>query len=256
MILACDIGNTNIKTGLFSKDEPVEINLYRDAELFYEQLKIKPVDKIAISSVVPEITIQITKLLKQLNRTAPLVIDKNSAFNLKISYDYVDTLGIDRICSAEGAFFLYKNSVDYKNFNENTYILSIDLGTATTINIVRYPGEFIGGIISPGISLMFESLSKKTAQLPRASENNYNNFIGKNTFSSIASGVINSTTGLIENTILNLKRQMNADKIKIFITGGNAEKVLPYCNFEYKFVRELVLLGVKTIRDRNDGIIY
>jgi type III pantothenate kinase len=254
MLLACDIGNTNIKSGLFYEDKLIETKILDNQESFSAYLQEKPVDKIAISSVVPKLTKYIIDLAKSIDGPLPFIITKDAEFNLKINYSSPETLGIDRICSAEGAFSLFKNSADYKNYNSRTYVLSIDLGTATTINIVKYPGEFTGGIIAPGLSMMFESLNSRTAQLPNISEKSYENFIGSNTNSSIASGVINSSVGLIKNTLDYLKSGMNAEELKIFITGGNAEKLLPYCNFEYKFVPELVLLGVKTVYDLNNKL--
>ncbi len=251
MLLACDIGNTNIKTGLFSDDKLTEKMLFNNIESFNAYLHTKSVHNFAVSSVVPELTKKIINESIVLKNFCPFIITKEVKFNLKISYDSPETLGIDRLCSAEGAFSLYKSTEDYKNFDDKTYILAIDLGTATTINIVSYPGEFNGGIIAPGITMMFESLNRSTAQLPNVSEKYYNNFIGRNTRSSIASGVINSGIGLIKSTIGYLKSEMKAKELKIFITGGNAEKLLPYFNFEYKFVPELVLLGVKTIYDKN-----
>lgn len=252
MILACDIGNTNIKTGLFSGDKLIEKKLYDNAEFFKAYLHTIAGYNIAISSVVPELTKKVADASKSLKNTSLFIITKDAKFNLEILYNSPETLGVDRICSAEGAFSLYKSSEDYKTYNDKTYILSIDFGTATTINIVSYPGKFTGGIIAPGITMMFESLNRKTAQLPNISEKSYENFIGRNTGSSIASGVINSSIGLVKNTIDYLKSEMKVEKLKIYVTGGNAEKLLPYFDFDYKFVPELVLLGIKTVYDKNN----
>lgn len=251
MLLACDIGNTNIKTGLFSDDKLIKRMLFNNIESVSSYLQSISVEHIAISSVVPDLTKNISALSKDIKGITPFVITKDTGFNLKISYDTPETLGIDRLCSAEGAFYLFKNSEDYKNFHSGTYILSIDFGTATTINIVSFPGEFTGGIIAPGITMMFESLDSKTAQLPRVSENHYNGFIGKNTASSIASGVINSAVGSIKSTINYLTSEMKAQELKIFITGGNAEKLIPYLDFEYNYIPELVLIGVRTIYEKS-----
>jgi len=252
MLLACDIGNTNIKTGLFSNDKLTEKMLFNNSESFIAYLDTRSGHNFAISSVVPELVKKIIDSTTVIKNFSPFIITKEVKFNLKISYDSPGTLGIDRLCSAEGAYYLYKKTEDYKYFNDKTYIVAIDLGTATTINIVSYPGEFKGGLISPGISMMFESLNCRTAQLPNVSEKYYSNYIGKNTGSSIASVVINSSIGLIKSTIDYLRFEMKAKELKIFITGGSAEKLLPYVNFKYKYVPELVLLGVKTIYDKNN----
>ncbi len=252
MFLACDIGNTNIKTGIFEVGELTAFNIFKTYRLFLEYIKRINFTNIAVSSVVPGITEKLIKDLKRFNNNKPFIIDKSDKFNLKIKYDSPDTLGIDRICSAEGAFSIYKNSAEFKNYNSYLYILSIDFGTATTINFIRFPGDFIGGIIAPGITTMFNSLNKNTAQLPAIDERFYKELIGSDTNSSIASGIINSVTGLIEKSISQLRNIYSAEKIKVFITGGNAEKILPYLTFDYQFEKALVLKGIKAVYDKNN----
>ncbi len=251
MFLAFDIGNTNIKTGLFHDDDLIEIKFFNELSELKNYVKQKEVEQAAISSVVPQLTEKVSKILSSSINVTPFLIDKNSKFNLKISYDSFETLGIDRICSAEGAFAIFKSSNDFENYNGMTFILSIDFGTATTINIIQFSGEFIGGIIAPGIGLMFESLKSKTAQLPEVNAEEYKGLIGKDTVSSIASGVITSSLGVIERTLNHLKTELNADDIKIFITGGNAERLLPFLNFKYQYERGLVLIGINQIYNRN-----
>ena len=251
MLLVCDIGNSRIKTGIFSKDELIEFSSFANTESFSSIFINHSINQIAISSVVPKLTDKILKLFTNYSDSKAFVIDRNVNFSLEIDYDSIDTLGVDRICSAEGALYLYKNSNNYKNYDSNTFIISIDFGTATTINIILYPGVFIGGTISPGIKTMFDSLNTKTAQLPSVSEADYKKIIGRNTFSSIASGVINSNIGLIDRTINYLKSEMKASDFKIFVTGGNAEKLIPHFNFDFTFVKELVLIGIKTVYDKN-----
>ena len=161
-------------------------------------------------------------------------------------------MGLDRVCSAEGAFSIYKRSKNFDSYNSETFLVSVDLGTATTINIVGYPGEFIGGSIAPGIKTMITSLNLNTAQLPAIDFSSYKGIIGKNTESSIAGGIINSTTGLIEKTFSYLKSELKAKEIITFITGGNAEAVIPYFNFKFNFEKGLVLKGIKAIYDLNN----
>ena len=251
MLLAFDIGNSRIKAGVFSNNNFVEFYSFENFESFHKIFLNQNFDQIAISSVVPKLTEKLIIKLKDYSEVTPFVIDRNVKLNLKIEYNSIETLGVDRICSAEGAFHLYKKSHEFGNYNSTTFILSIDFGTATTINIISFPGIFIGGAIAPGIQMMFDTLNSKTAQLPNVSELNYKSIIGKDTFSSIASGVINSTIGFIERTINHLKSEMNGSEFKIFITGGNAEKFAPHLNFEFSLVKELVLIGIKSIYDKN-----
>ena len=251
MLLACDIGNTNIKTGVFKDDEIVEFNSFSGYPSLINYLQKNKFKHAAISSVVPELTVKLKEDISSLFNIDPFIINIFSSFKLKMNYDSIETLGADRICSVEGSFELYKKSNEFKAFNPHTFLLSVDLGTATTINIVKFPGEFIGGIIAPGINLMFESLNKKTAQLPEVDILHYKSIIGKDTNSSIASGVINSSIGLIERTIEFLKSNLQAESFKIFITGGNAEKIIPYLKFNFEYVKGLVLIGINSIYKKN-----
>ncbi len=251
MFLAFDIGNTNIKAGLFHEDDLIELKFFTRLSDIKSYIKSKEIDQAAVSSVVPALTGKISKILISSLKVSPFIIDKSSKFNIKINYDSFETLGIDRICSAEGAFAIFRSSDEFKNYSEMTYILSIDFGTATTINIIRYPGEFTGGVIAPGIGMMFESLKSKTAQLPEVSGEQYKNLVGTDTATSIASGVMNSSFGLIERILNYLKSDMNAGSIKIFITGGNAEKIIPHFPFKFQFEKGLVLLGIKAIYQKN-----
>jgi len=165
MLLACDIGNTNIKAGIFSDDKLIEVHFLKGIIPLIGLIKINKLREIVVSSVVPSKTKHLTDILHNL-KLNPSTINKDSSFNLKIDYDSPETLGIDRICSAEGAFQLYCRESEFK---KEQIIISIDLGTATTLNVVKYPGIFVGGIIAPGTDLMFRSLKNDTAQLPNVS---------------------------------------------------------------------------------------
>ncbi len=251
MIITCDVGNTSIKTALFNDNEIYELQTFNESAKLFNYLNAKSPDKFALSSVVPAATEEIKGYLQKNFHLSPFIITKDVKLNLKINYLSKETLGIDRICSAEGAYNIFRNSDFYKNYSEKTFIVTIDLGTATTINVIKFPGEFDGGLIAPGVKTMFDSLSHNTAQLPIADENNYHNFIAQDTKSSIASGVINSTAGLIDRTLNHIISSYQTNDLKIYITGGNADKIIPHLNFEFSYQKALVLLGIKAIADIN-----
>ncbi len=251
MFASIDIGNSRIKLGLFENEELSEFNLFTNTNDLINFIKSKKIDALAISSVVPQKLDDLKNKLKSLNLN-PYIISGDSKFNLTINYDSPGTLGIDRICACEGAFYLLNKSPDFNQFNPSGCMLVIDFGTATTLNIIIYPSEFIGGMIAPGIKMMFDSLNKTTAQLPEVTLDNYKSLIGRETKSSIASGVINSTLGLIEKTILYLKKEMDAERIWIFLTGGNAENFPRHFNFDFEYEKGLVLYGIKSIYERNN----
>jgi type III pantothenate kinase len=245
VFLAIDIGNSMTKTGIFIDDLLSETHFLKDDQSLPELIKLHQIKKIGISSVVPEKSKNLFNIISKNFSIDSHLITKNSKFNLEIDYETPETLGNDRICSAEGAFLLFKKKSN--SFDKKTIIISIDLGTATTINVVKYPGIFIGGIIAPGINLMIDSLNKNTAQLPDAAVSDFKNFIGKSTKQSIAAGVIYSAVGLIEKLLNEVRQIFNTENLEIFITGGNAETLLPHFKFNYTYEKNLVLYGIKSI---------
>lgn len=248
MILVLDIGNTFIKTGIFDGDKLL-FSEKMDAKSFpSESLKNYPIELCAISSVVPSVTKTITAILKDQFHIDPYIISNSSDFEIKIEYDTPGTLGIDRVCGAEGAYKLLKSN--NKHLEPEDVIVTIDFGTATTINLIRYPNIFTGGIIAPGIKMMFEALSRNTSQLPEVNFDEYKSIIGSSTGSAIASGVFNSTTGLIENTRAFLTGKLNSKNIFTYITGGNAELIIPRLDFKFTHEPNLVLYGIHSVLQR------
>jgi len=251
MLIAIDIGNSRIKVGKFIDDRLTEFHSYKNIPDVLSFLKSNQEGDVAISSSVPDKTKIITEKTLKITGKSPFIITKDVKTNLTLEYTTPETLGIDRLCSAEGAFFLFKNSEKYKTYYEGFYILSIDFGTATTINVIEYPGKFIGGLIAAGLEMMFESLTQRTAQLPLLSVSNFISAIGNDTNSSIASGVVNSVVGVIEKTISHLREEKSAKEVLIYLTGGNAKKIIPYLNFDFVHGEGLVLYGVNALYSFN-----
>jgi type III pantothenate kinase len=247
MLLACDIGNSRIKAGIFTDNILTEIFVCKSVSSIVDNINSRHIREVAISSVVPAISDELKNALDKFE-ILPFIITKDSEFNLQIDYNSPETLGMDRLCSVEGAYYLFKSKRD---FRQNQIIITIDFGTATTINVITFPGVFSGGIIAPGIDLMFRSLSKDTAQLPLVYQSDFENVIGKSTRESIASGVINSAAGLLDRAIRLIEDELNPKKVIIYTTGGNFESIKPFLEFRFKHVEALVLYGVKAVYERN-----
>ena len=190
MLLTFDIGNTNIKTALFDNEQLNSFKIHSDPGKIIDYINYTSFDSAAICSVNPLKYNSLKEKLESMN--IPIFsADINQKLNLKINYHTPQTLGMDRVCSAVGAL----NLAEEKSFKkENQYLITIDFGTATTINVVSPEKDFIGGMIAPGVSTMFRSLNDQTAQLPLLNKNFYRELIGKSTEASIVSGVINSTS--------------------------------------------------------------
>lgn len=243
--LCIDAGNSNIKYGIFENDELIESSIIALENILHlaDKHNFPP---IAVSSVVPSVSDKLKNIFSNKNI---FFINHTSKFNLLINYDTPETLGMDRICSAEGAFYLHKKM--NKSFNENEFIISSDFGTALTLNFVKHPNTFLGGMIAPGINTMFNSLYGHTAQLPAASLKDFSGVIGKSTKQSIASGVINSAAGLLERANQYLTDHLSSNRNYFYITGGASEYITDKLSFNFVHERSLVLYGIYSIANKN-----
>jgi type III pantothenate kinase len=247
MLLTLDIGNTNIKSALFEDDKLIEFIIYSDINKLVKYLSESKITEVAICSVNPPNEKLLTENIsaKSIKLFRASIQNK---FNFQIKYETPETLGMDRVCSAAGALQI---AIREKLISKNQYLMTIDFGTATTINVVNPQREFIGGLIEPGIFTMLKSLNEKTAQLPLPDLNDYKGLIGNSTNTSIISGVINTTVGMISETI-NYLSSISEQRIPlIFATGGNAKYILPYLKYKVLFEEALVLKGLKVVYNLN-----
>jgi type III pantothenate kinase len=249
MFCACDIGNSRIKAGLFFNDELKDLLYFSDIKSLISELKSTQIDQFAVSSVVPAKQHKLASEINKAFQTEAFIIEHSKKFNLRLHYDSLHSLGVDRVCSLEGAYSLFKRS--HNSLPEREFIISIDFGTATTINIIKAPLDFIGGIIAPGPKMMLRALQNHTAQLPKVNPENYSTLIAQDTKTSMASGVVNSTAGLVDKLLNHLYVHHNAQDLHIYITGGNAEYILPQFDFEFTYEKALVLYGIKAIFEKN-----
>jgi len=247
---AIDIGNTNIKIGIFENDKLKTLNVFGEIDIAEDYLRsVNNLSAAAISSVAPGRTMSITNTMLNELKISPFIIDHKVKLNIKFNYERPETLGTDRICSCEGALsLLQKSGVKFK---KNSYLVTSDLGTATTINIVKEGVEFTGGIIAPGLYTMVNSLFENTAQLPKVELKSYKNLIGSSTVKAIESGIINSTLGLYQAVFDHLNKELKARDIYFYMTGGNSKIIAPHLKQKFTLVEELVILGIKTIFDKN-----
>lgn len=256
MFLAIDAGNSSLKLGLYKGDELISLRTVAYENLNAGMFEGLDFQHAAIASVVPQRTRQCEDLLKSAFGISPYRISLASRLDLIIDYLTPDTLGIDRICSCIGA--LHNSDITALLSGERACIITIDLGTATTVNLVRIlrrndlpEPHFAGGLICPGIYTMLSSLHKDTAQLPMTRPEDYRGLFGHDTASSIASGVITATVGMIEKVLSVLKNEYAGGSMKLFLTGGNAS-VRQYFSFGHEYVPDLVLRGVKRIYEMNN----
>ncbi len=238
MKLVIDIGNTNIKLALFDDKRAIKFsNIYncnlKEIQAFVDKVVVKS----SIISSVRDLNSDILRIASYFNA---IIFSYETPVPIINNYKSPDTLGNDRLAAVVGAAFLYPEKD----------ILVFDAGTCLTIDFINFKNEYIGGRISPGIQMRFKALNTFTDKLPLIYKEKNSNIIGKDTNSSIISGVQMGILAEVELMISEYKLQ-NPDIICI-VTGGDCfffEKALKNSIFANP---NLVLIGLNEILDYNE----
>jgi len=238
-LLAIDIGNTTVNFGLFEDKK-----LKKSVKVFSRRLPDKDIpfgdfDIAVISSVVPELTANIVKKIKKLSNVQRVIVVNSKNVPIKLKVDIPEQVGADRVVNALAAREIY-----------GCPAVVIDLGTATTFDIVSKKGEYIGGVIAPGIQMSIDALYEKTAKLPRVNLKSPEDIIGKNTNDAITSGVIFGNVGMIKEVMSRLKSErLKVKKLKVILTGGYAEMMSKYFH-DFEVDCDLTLKGLNIICEK------
>ena len=249
MLLTADIGNTSITLGLFDDDALIEnYRLASDRELPQEEYEILlksllskyNVEAVIIGSVVDELTKKLKLAADAVFKVDSMVVNSEMNTIVKLSTDNNSEVGADRIANACGAFMLY-----------NRPVIVIDFGTATTFDIVNGSGEFLGGVITPGLNLQLKTLNKFTSKLPQIDIATAPNAIGRNTVDAILSGVIRGSACLIEGLVKQCEQELGA-KATIVATGGYCTLIEKYMISPFDFINPtLTLEGLRFLYNAN-----
>lgn len=251
MLLTLDIGNTSTTIGLFDGDNLVDTwsissEKHRSEDeigiLLINLLKIHNyeefVDSACLCSVVVRLTERYKNALKRYLNITPFVVSNKTTKLLKYSVDNPEEVGADRIVNAFAAHSLYKQDS-----------IVVDLGTATSFDIVKSNGEFLGGIICAGMKIQAESLKKFTSKLPLIKIEAPNSAIGKNTIDAMLSGIVRGHACMIDGLIEECEKELGK-KALIIATGGYSEIVARYMSRQFDFINPYITLeGLKLIYD-------
>ena len=256
MLLAIDVGNTNIVFGLFDGDDLVgnwrvatdknktsdEYGIVFANILKYNNMNEKDINSIIISSVVPPLMLTLSNMVKMYFNVEPLIIGPGVKTGMNIKYDNPKEVGADRIVNAVAGYEKYGGP-----------LIIIDMGTAITFCYISEKGDYEGGLILPGINISAEALFQRTAKLPKVEIVKPTSVVRKTTVESIQSGLYHGYVGIIDHIIEEIAKDENIDteKLKVVSTGGLA-KIFTEDSKYVNIVDELLTLeGLKRIYDKN-----
>lgn len=253
MILAVDIGNTNIVIGCIEGDRIAFVErIYTDvtkSELEYaisfkNVLEIYGIERDSleggiVSSVVPPVTATVRNAAEKVTGKEILVVGPGVKTGLDIKIDNPAQLGADLVVGAVAAISEY-----------SCPLVIIDMGTATAFTVVNEKRQVIGGMLMPGVGVALDSLIGKTSQLPKISLEPPKKFIGSNTVDCMKSGVLYGNASCVDGMIGRIRQELGADP-EVVATGGLAKSIIPYCKEKIQIDDALLLKGLKLIYRRN-----
>ena len=253
MILAIDIGNTNIVVGCIDEKKTIfierlstiknkmEIEYALDIKGIFEihDVDAREVEGAIISSVVPQITEIIGGACEKIINKKAMIVGPGIKTGLNIMIDNPGQLGSDLVADAVAGV------ADYK-----APMIIFDLGTATTASVINEKGTYIGGFIIPGMYTSLNALTANASQLQGISLDAPNRLIGKNTIECMKSGMIYGTAASLDGIIVRVEEELG-QPVTAIVTGGLAEKVLPFCKKELIWDEDLLLKGLRIIYNKN-----
>ncbi len=254
MLFVIDVGNTQIAAGVF-KDEkiihswrlrteknitPDELGIFFYSFFEHANLKVTDIGGIAISNVVPPLTITLTRMAKKYFHKEPFFIGPGIKTGMPILYDNPKEVGADRIVNAVAAFNKFKKP-----------LVIVDFGTATTFDCVSGKGEYLGGVIIPGIEISLEALAERTAKLPKIELIKPERVIGKNTVSAIQAGIVYGYAGMVDAICEKIKAEMKVSGLKFIATGGLATVISRETVHIESVEEHLTLEGLKLLYEMN-----
>jgi len=251
MLLAIDIGNSSIKFAIFdgsSLFHKFTIQTKRDytaEELMFDRLKLVEQQFIQVdigicivSSVVPDLNGVVAQVCRELFKITPQFVDSTWDFGLNIKYDPPESAGVDRLVNAFGAVTKYGKPLIVCSF-----------GTATTMDVVNAEGDYLGGVIAPGMLITAKALQLGTAKLPNVPIEKPENVIGNTTVTSIQSGIVLGHIALVEGLLERITADQGS-KLTVIATGGFARLIAPEIKAIDIVDESLTLDGLRLLAER------
>ena len=254
MLLAVDIGNTNITLGAFE-----ESNLVFTARLATETkktsdqyaveiknllelngLSVSKIEDSIISSVVPAVGKSISQAISKLCDIVPLMLGPGVKTGLNIKIDNPAQLGADLVAGAVGALDCY-----------TTPCVIIDMGTASTVSVLDKNGTFLGGVIAAGVRLTLKALAENTAQLNSIPIEAPKSVIGSNSVECMQSGLVFGTASMIDGLLKKIEAELG-ETPTVVATGGLSRDIIAHCDYDIIYNENLLLDGLRVIYEKNN----
>ena len=253
MILAIDMGNSNIVVGCLddqktyfeerittdNRKTSLEYAIVLKNILEIHKVKRDDIEGSIISSVVPPLNAPLSSAVKKITGRKPLLVGSGMKTGLNIKMDNPKAVGGDRIVAAVAAIAQYEGP-----------IIIVDMGTATTLDVVDKSGCYIGGVILPGIRVALDSLVSNTAQLPRINLDIPKRVIGKNTIECMRNGIMYGNAATIDGIIDRMEAELG-EKATLIATGGMARFITPLCNHKITYDPDVLLRGLLILYRQN-----
>ena len=253
MILAIDVGNTNIVVGciddrktyfierLSTNRTKTELEYAVDLKNVLDIYHIKKteIEGCIISSVVPQITNIVKLAAEKILKKNAIVLGPGVKTGLNIMMDNPGQLGADQVADAVAGISGYP-----------VPLILIDMGTATTASVVNSKKQYVGGMILPGVGVSLDALTARASQLSGISIDAPRHVIGKNTIECMKSGVLYSNAAALDGIIDRIEEELG-EKATVVATGGLAKKIVPHCKREIILDDELLLRGLLIIYEKN-----
>ena len=255
MLLAVDVGNSTTAIGLFDRDKNLKFlaTLDTDSRKTADQISIDLMNVFALyhysfedvtgailCSVVPPLNFMMEKALTRLLGKAPMVVGPGVKTGLNIKLTNQAQVGADIVADAVSALEKFEAP-----------IVTIDMGTATTIGVISEGRNYEGGMLLPGVNVSLEALSHRAAQLPDISLQHPKTLIGKNTEDCMRSGIVYGTAGMLDGIIDRIREQFPGKTVTVVATGGNAPVIVRYCRNQIVYDKYLLMDGLWTIYQKN-----
>lgn len=255
MLLAVDVGNSNTSIGLFDREQHLQFlaSLDTDSRKTADQISVdlmnlftlyrydyRQVTGAILCSVVPPLNFMMEKALTRLLGKPPMVVGPGVKTGLNIRLTVQTQVGADIVADAVAALERFQPP-----------IITIDMGTATTVGVISEGRTYEGGMLLPGVNVSLEALSRRAAQLPDISLQHPKTLIGKNTEDCMRSGIVYGTAGMLDGIIDRIREEFPGREVSVVATGGNAPVILRYCRNPIVYDKYLLMNGLWSIYQKN-----